>query len=162
MIEEIGTIVAIAHEKGMQKIWVETEIKTTCNSCQVQTNCGTSVVAKAFAPKKQNIELFYDLPVKVGQKVKLGIPEETLLSASLQVYLLPLFGLIVGAMLASWLMPFFALESELWVVLSGFVMAILVFLLIRHRMASSGNQHFCPTLLDVFPHDDQTISITNL
>lgn len=162
MIEEIGTIVALAHENGQQKIWVETEIKSTCNSCQVQTNCGTTVVAKAFAAKKQRIQMSCDSPVELGQKVKLGIPEEALLSASLQVYLLPILGLIGGAVLASWFLPIFALESELWVILSGFLVAFLVFFIIRHRMLNLNQQQFCPTILDILPSQAQTISVKNL
>ena len=101
MIEEIGVVVRIDKEKELQHIWVETDIKTTCSSCQAQANCGTSVVAKAFTNKKQQLKLAYEYPVEMGQKIKIGIPEEKLLSASLLVYLLPILGLITGSVLAS-------------------------------------------------------------
>ncbi|MDP5028932.1 MAG: SoxR reducing system RseC family protein [Paraglaciecola sp.] len=162
MIEEVGTIVSVTQEHGVQNIWVETAIKTTCSSCQAQTNCGTSVVAKAFSPKKQSIKLPYEHAVVIGQKVKLGVPEEALLSASLQVYLLPLLGLILGSSLASYVMPFLALESELWVVLTGFIMAGVVFLLIRNKLAEANNLQYCPTLIEVYPNPVETISVKNL
>jgi sigma-E factor negative regulatory protein RseC len=162
MIEEVGTIIAVENELGKQKIWVETEIKTTCNACQVQANCGTSVVAKAFSTKKQSLKLSYEAAVEIGQKVKLGIPEEALLNASVQVYLLPILGLIAGALLANLLLPLLSLESELWVVLSGFMAAIGVFLVIKHRLARLNQQQFCAILLDVIPTDSQVISVKNL
>lgn len=162
MIEEVGIVVAVENQDGEQKIWVETEIKTTCNSCQVQSNCGTSVVAKAFSPKKQNIMLSYEQAVVIGQKVKIGIPEEALLSASIQVYLLPILGLIAGASLANLLLPLLSLNSELWVISAGFSTAILVFSLIKYRMTNISNKQFCPTLLQTFPLESHAISVKNL
>ncbi|WP_340676952.1 SoxR reducing system RseC family protein [Paraglaciecola sp.] len=149
MIEEMGIVVRIEGEAGTQHIWVETEIKTTCSSCQAQSNCGTSVIAKAFASKKQQLKLAYGQPVEIGQRVKIGIPEEKLLSASLLVYMFPILGLITGSLLASLLLPLFALDSEVWVILAGFSVAILVFYAVKNYLNGINHQHFCPQLLEV-------------
>ena len=162
MIEEVGVVVRIDKNNGPQYIWVETEIKTTCSSCQAQSNCGTSAVAKAFASKKQHLQLAYDLPVEIGQKVKIGIPEDKLLSASVLVYLLPILGLIIGSVLASVLLPLFTLTSELWVVLVGLSTATLVFYLVKNYLNGVNQQHFCPQLLAVSQADPQAIRVKQL
>ncbi|GBL04690.1 SoxR reducing system RseC family protein [Glaciecola sp. KUL10] len=86
MIEEMGVVKKVEGEF----VWVETQVKTTCGSCQAKSNCGTSVIAKVFNPKAELLRLKSPINLKVGQQVKLGIPEETLVSASALVYLLPL------------------------------------------------------------------------
>ena len=162
MIVETGVVVKV-EDSVPAYIWVETAIKTTCSSCQAQTNCGTSAVAKAFNPKTQTLKLACDQPVEVGQEVKIAIGEEQLLSASLLVYLLPIVGLIVGATLASVLMPWFALSSELWVILAGFGTATLVMLLVKTYLNGQNAQRFCPQLLEVkLPPRRATIEIKQL
>lgn len=86
MIEEMGLVKKVEGNE----VWIETQIKTTCGSCQAKSNCGTSVIAKVFNPKAELLRLKSPIELRVGQQVKLGIPEETLVSASALVYLLPL------------------------------------------------------------------------
>lgn len=162
MIVETGVVVKI-DDSVPPYIWVETAIKTTCSSCQAQANCGTSVVAKAFNPKTQMLKLVCDQPVDVGQEVKIAIAEEQLLRASLLVYLLPILGLIVGATLASLVMPWFALTSEIWVVLSGFCTAALVMTGVKTYLNGQNTQGFCPQLLEVkSPAPQQIIELKQL
>lgn len=148
MIVETGVVVRVDNSVPPY-IWVETAIKTTCSSCQAQANCGTSVIAKAFNHKTQLLKLSCDQPVEVGQQVKIGMAEETLLSASLLVYLLPILGLIAGAALSSLLMPWFDLSSELWVVMSAFCAAGLVMFSVRTYLNRQSTERFCPQLLEV-------------
>lgn len=81
-------------------VWVKTQIKTTCGSCQVKDNCGTSVIAKVFNPKPELLRLHSPISLSCGQRVKLGIPEETLVSASALIYLFPLL-VFISAVIAS-------------------------------------------------------------
>ncbi|MFB1034367.1 MAG: SoxR reducing system RseC family protein, partial [Sinobacterium sp.] len=82
MIEEIGVICGIEQHNSQQVIIVETQIKSTCGSCEAQSNCGTGAIAKVFATKRETLRFRLDEIVEVGQKVSLGIPEENLLKAS--------------------------------------------------------------------------------
>jgi sigma-E factor negative regulatory protein RseC len=91
MIEEIGVICAIEQHESQQVVIVETQIKSTCGSCEAQSNCGTGAIAKVFASKRETLRFRLNDMVEVGQKVSLGIPEENLLKASAMVYCLPLF-----------------------------------------------------------------------
>jgi sigma-E factor negative regulatory protein RseC len=93
MIEEIGKVVAT--EQGFA--WIETQVKTTCGSCAANDSCGTGLVAKAFTPKPEHLRISTPSPLKVGQSVKIGIPEQHLLVASMWMYLVPVAVLIVTA-----------------------------------------------------------------
>jgi sigma-E factor negative regulatory protein RseC len=165
MIEELGTVVAIetlsdGHGQDQQTkrmLLIETTIKSTCSSCHAQQNCGTSVVAKAFTRQTQRFTLPCDDDVVVGQKVKLGIAEERLLTASLLVYGLPILALIVGASLMQILLAQLSVSGELWVVLSAFASAILTFMAVKHYINASTSSHYCPQIIEVLPLSHETI-----
>ncbi|WJG10490.1 SoxR reducing system RseC family protein [Aliiglaciecola sp. LCG003] len=155
MIEEIGVITAVDKDH----IWVETEIKTTCGSCQAQDNCGTGVVAKAFAPKKERLILRCHQVTKVGQRVKLGIEEHQLLGASALVYLLPLIVMLLAALGSQALLPQFELTSELWVIGFTFVATFLAFMWVKSRANQDPEHKFQPKLLAILPAEDDLIPV---
>lgn len=95
MMEEIARVV------DCQQGWVtvEVELKSACNHCASSENCGTSTIAKAFSVKTQRFSLPTDKPCREGDLLKVGLPESVILKAAALVYLLPLFGLFVFAVL---------------------------------------------------------------
>lgn len=158
MIEEIGVITAVDDDH----IWVETEIKTTCGSCVANDNCGTSVVAKAFAAKSEQLILRCNEQATVGQKVKLGIPEENLLTASMLMYMLPLAVLIISASLAHLLLPYSGLDSELWIVLVSFLCTFISFRWIKGYLSNGIEGNYHPKLLSLLPIEAGAIPIKQL
>jgi sigma-E factor negative regulatory protein RseC len=96
LLEEVGRIVAY-DAKGWVR--VEVELKSACNHCSNSDNCGTSAVAKAFSVKTQQFSLPCETLYPIGDLVKLGLPASVLLKAAALVYLLPLLGLFVGALI---------------------------------------------------------------
>lgn len=110
MIKETAIVVAVEGDK----ITVEAAIKSTCSSCQVQSDCGTGVVSRALAPKTQQLVLHTPMPVNVGQRVTVGVPEAGVLSASAWLYILPLLTFIGTTLFASLLFESFGLFHELW------------------------------------------------
>lgn len=155
MIEEIGIITAVDKDH----IWVETQIKTTCGSCQAQDNCGTGVVAKAFAPKKEKLILRCKQVARVGQRVKLGIQEDYLISASALMYVLPLITLVVVSLVSQIALPKVGLHHELWIVLSAFVATALSFLWVKTKAEKDADSRFQPKLLAILPAEDEIIAI---
>lgn len=155
MIEEIGVITAVDKDH----IWVETQIKTTCGGCQAQDHCGTGVIAKAFAPKKDQLILRCKQAASVGQRVKLGIEENHLLGASALVYLLPLIAMIVAAVLAQNVLPNWGLEHELWIVAVSFFATALTFVWVRARSKDSEDHRLQPKLLAILPAESDVISV---
>ena len=92
MITETATVVSVEGDS----ITVSASVKTGCSQCQVSENCGTSAVAKAFTPRQQLLTLRSPMPVRIGDSVVIGIPEQKILLASWLVYIVPLLTLIGG------------------------------------------------------------------
>lgn len=158
MIEEIGTVVAV---KG-HHIEVQTQIKTTCGSCEANDNCGTGVVARAFAPKQETLHLTCEQPAEVGQQVRLGIPEETLLGASALVYLLPLLVLIVSAVSLSLLFEALLIDSEPLLILGSFAATGISFWVIRKVLAKRPGGQLQPVILGLLPAPSKRIDVVDV
>ncbi|OIN08717.1 SoxR reducing system RseC family protein [Oceanisphaera psychrotolerans] len=97
MIEEIATVMAV-HENGVE---VACFSKSACGQCKQNSTCGTGLVSKALPGRDHRFVIATDLPLAVNQQVRIGIPEQSLLTSALLVYLLPLLLLLGGAGLAS-------------------------------------------------------------
>ena len=158
MIEEIGIITAVDHDH----IWVDTQIKTTCGGCQLNNDCGTGAVAKAFAPKSEKLVLRCQQAAEVGQQVKLGIPENSLLIGSMLVYLLPLVVMIAAASLSQWLLPMLQLNSEGWVILSTALAAGFCFKFVRHYLLQGDQRDYQPRLLAIMPAELEKIELVQV
>jgi sigma-E factor negative regulatory protein RseC len=162
VIEEIGTITAVEHSNNRQQIWVETQIKTTCGGCQANDDCGTGIVARAFSPKKEQLILDCDQTVKVGQQVKLGIPEERLLSASALVYLLPLVCMACAALFAQFALTSVGIQGEGWVILSALISAIFSFYAVSQYLKKDKQADYQPQLLGLLPWQGEAIEFVSL
>ncbi|MCV2403920.1 SoxR reducing system RseC family protein [Marinomonas sp. C2222] len=97
MIEETGKVLAV--EAGFAE--VETIRTSSCNACRARHACGHHAIAKVSSSNQMRMRAIDPLQVSVGQDVVVGIPEDTLLQASLWMYFIPLLGLIIGAVLPS-------------------------------------------------------------
>ncbi|NVK54618.1 MAG: SoxR reducing system RseC family protein [Alteromonadaceae bacterium] len=113
MITETATVVAVDDDL----ITVSASVKTGCSQCQVSSDCGTSAVAKAFTPRQQFLSLRSPLPLRVGDNVTIGIPEQRVLLASWLLYIVPLMSLVGSAVLLS--------QLTSWHELVVFVVALL-------------------------------------
>ncbi|AGH45929.1 SoxR reducing system RseC family protein [Paraglaciecola psychrophila] len=159
MIEEIGVISAIEQHDFQQVVIVETQIKSTCGSCEAQSNCGTGAIAKVFASKRETLRFRLNEIVEVGQKVSLGIPEENLLKASAMVYCLPLFALILSALVGQSVFPLLGLMSERWLILFSVICSYLTFRFVRRFLCNSDQGEFHPRILKVFPLEIDNIQV---
>lgn len=162
MMEEIGIITAVERRNSLQYIRVETQIKTTCGGCQANDDCGTGVVAKAFSPKKEQLYLPCEQVVKVGQGVKLGIPEERLLSASALVYLLPLVAMLSAALAAQFSLPLLGLQAEGWIIASAIVAAALSFYWLNYYFKQDKQGDYQPQLIALLPTQGESIDFVTL
>ncbi len=100
MLEEVATVTAYDPDGW---VTVEIELKSACNHCSSSENCGTSTIAKAFSVKRQRFSLMSEKPCEVGDLLKLALPESVIIKAAMLVYIVPLFGLFVGAAMGLWL-----------------------------------------------------------
>jgi sigma-E factor negative regulatory protein RseC len=97
MIEETGRVISI--EEGFAD--VETIRTSSCTSCRARHGCGHHAIAQVSSANRMRMRAIDPLTVEVGQKVIVGIPEDTLLQASVWMYMIPLLGLVGGAVLPS-------------------------------------------------------------
>ncbi|WP_338518141.1 SoxR reducing system RseC family protein [Alteromonas gracilis] len=144
MIREKATVVAIEGDS----ITVEAAIKSTCNSCQAQSDCGTGLVSRALAPRTQQLTLRSPMSVKLGQEVTVGIPEAGILSASAWLYLMPLTSFILAFILASLYLPTLGLTQELWALLPSVTITFLVYKVISRKLQVTESGKYQPVLLE--------------
>jgi sigma-E factor negative regulatory protein RseC len=159
MIEEIGVICAIEQHNSQQVVIVETQIKSTCGSCEAQSNCGTGAIAKVFATKRETLRFRLNEIVEVGQKVSLGIPEENLLKASAMVYCLPLLALVISALIGQTILPLVGLMAEGWLILFTAICSFLTFMFVRRFLSRTDQGDFHPLILKVFPLEIHNIQV---
>lgn len=101
MIEESGRIVRLDGDYAV----VDTERRSSCNSCSVQKGCGSGSLAQLFGTRTHQIRALNRIGAQAGDEVVLGIDETMLVRGSILVYLLPLLGLIAGGLLGQTLSP---------------------------------------------------------
>lgn len=145
MSEELATVVAI----DGQHAWVECERRSSCSGCHQQSSCGTGTVAKAFPVKSQRLRITLTAEVSVGQQVRIGIPQASILRGAALVYVLPLFCLLLGALLGQlWLAPLLS-GGEGITILSCLLGGAIGFLLVRYFSARLDRGAYGPRMLGV-------------
>ncbi|MBT1444502.1 SoxR reducing system RseC family protein [Shewanella sp. JM162201] len=95
MMEELARVVKV-EPSGW--VTVEVEVKTACGHCSAKENCGTGAIASAFAGKTQQFSIHSSERCEEGELLRLGLPESSLLKAAALVYLMPLAGMLLGAL----------------------------------------------------------------
>ncbi|MGK0411528.1 MAG: sigma-E factor negative regulatory protein RseC [Shewanella psychromarinicola] len=113
MMEEIARVVD--YQQGW--VTVEVELKSACNHCASSENCGTSTIAKAFSVHTQRFSLPCEKPCRSGDLLKIGLPESVIIKAAALVYLLPLLGMFLSAIIGHMLAAGLGLSTN------GFAMA---------------------------------------
>ncbi|WP_445396391.1 SoxR reducing system RseC family protein [Zobellella sp. An-6] len=96
MIEEVAIVVAVG-EGGVE---VASFSKSACGQCRQNSQCGTGLVSNALPGREHRFFIATELELKVGERVRIGIPEQSLITSALLLYLLPLLLLLAGALLA--------------------------------------------------------------
>jgi sigma-E factor negative regulatory protein RseC len=104
MLTETGRVVALEADG----LWVETIRRSTCGTCSAQKGCGHGLLNRISDGKRGYVRV---LPggqaienYKIGDQVLIGIPEEVILRSSIIAYILPLMGMLSGALGAvNWL-----------------------------------------------------------
>ncbi|MFT2092984.1 SoxR reducing system RseC family protein [Paraglaciecola sp. 2405UD69-4] len=159
MIEEIGTVNDIKRHDSKQFVWVETQVKSTCSSCGSQSNCGTGSIAKAFSRKKELLQFEFNESVAIGQKVKLGITEQSVLKASFIVYVIPMFAMISSAVLAQYLLPILGEDAEILTILFTFFCTFISFVSVKKYLKRNDDEKFHPHIISVLPLDQERIDV---
>jgi len=94
MIEEIATVIKTEGEM----MSVEIQRQSSCGACSVKSGCGTNLIASLFGKRRALLSLPNTIHARPGERVVLGIRENDLVAGSIRLYLLPLAGLLLGAL----------------------------------------------------------------
>ncbi|MCL1141424.1 SoxR reducing system RseC family protein [Shewanella gaetbuli] len=117
LLEELAKV--IEYQAGWAV--VEVELKSACNHCSSNDNCGTSTIAKAFSVKTQRFSVASDEVLHPGDMLKVGLPESVIIQAAALVYLLPLLGLFLVGGLGLFLAQLIGIDKNLSSMLFGVV-----------------------------------------
>ncbi len=98
MIEEQAQVVEIKDDQ----LILQAQTQSSCGSCAASKGCGTSMLAKVVGRKFTRFKAANNINARVGDTVIVGIPEDALLKGSLVMYILPVAGMLVSALLADY------------------------------------------------------------
>ncbi|MFK8020713.1 MAG: SoxR reducing system RseC family protein [Pseudomonadales bacterium] len=97
---ETGRVVAIAGDA----VYVETNQKSACGGCSAQKGCGQTLLASIFPERRDQllVSTAHCLTHKpaLHDTISFTVPDNALLSGAARVYLLPLLGMLLFAVLA--------------------------------------------------------------
>ncbi len=101
--------------------WIESQRRSSCDSCAVTRGCGTGALSRFFSRRITGIKAENTLSAVVGDSVVVAIDERALVRGSIAVYLTPLllmflFAVTVDLLLAS-LLPL--ASRDIWVAIAG-------------------------------------------
>ncbi|MEW5756946.1 MAG: SoxR reducing system RseC family protein [Pseudomonadota bacterium] len=149
MIEETARVVAIEGEFA----WVETERKSTCQSCAANKGCGTAVLSQTVGKRLARMKALNEAKARVGARVLVGIDEQALVRGSLAVYGVPLACMLGAAIVMDLLVG-----AELAVILGGMLGLAGGFFWLRYFAERiSKNANYQAVILREIAQDQPTI-----
>ena len=144
MIEEQAQVV----EMNGDQLVLQAQTKSSCGSCAASKGCGTSVLAKVVGRKFTRFHADNSVDAEVGDTVIVGISEQALLRGSLVMYMVPIMGLLVFALVSEQLVDMLAENRDLLIAGSGIAGLVTGSLLSRWYFQRRVNVHrFRPVVL---------------
>ena len=131
MLKETGLVTKIESDL----VWVNTQSKLACSSCQVESTCGNGILEKYLAGKIFISKIRNDLAAKVGDEVVIEIPKSSITKASLLVYGVPLFSLMLGAILGELL--FSSELASIFLSLAGMSLGVIGIHIYNRKLVNS-------------------------
>jgi sigma-E factor negative regulatory protein RseC len=145
MIKESGQVVQLEGDLA----WVETAVTSTCQTCSAKSNCGTSSIASAMSSKTVINKVQNHLQAEIGDRVEIGVPEDSLVKGAFLVYILPLILALTFASLSQlWLIEFIDV-AEWGVMLGALLGGYLGFRLAKLRLSQVSDTSLEPQLLRI-------------
>jgi len=95
MLEEPAQVVRIEDNE----VWVETQRRSSCDSCAAEKACGTATLSRVLGNRRSVVRVISATPLRVGDQVIIGIREQALVRGSLAVYAVPILLLLLGGLI---------------------------------------------------------------
>ena len=135
MLEEKAKVLSVEGETAQ----VYVEPNTSCSGCSAKNGCGTSIIASLFPQRNRIFTVNNPVKAAVGQNVIIGLDENVLQRASFLVYMIPLLGMLGGAVMGSYVADYFSLSGEPTSIVTGLSGMALGFVFIRKILGREKN-----------------------
>lgn len=84
-------------------IWVDTSPQSACSACNQRKQCSTNTLEGAFLSQRKPLQLPNSISAHTGDWIIVGIHESALLQSIALLYLLPVFFMVISAVIGHWL-----------------------------------------------------------
>lgn len=91
MIEQPAIVTSVTRKK----VTLDVQRKSACEACELSKGCGTGSLGRLMGTRNQKITLDHDGEFKPGDRVRVAIPEASLVWTSIVVYLSPLLAMFL-------------------------------------------------------------------
>ena len=155
MIEEF----AVVTKRLDDHVMLEIERRTACGLCGQKRGCGNATWGKLLRHNSHEFAADCTLNVNVGDSVVVGIDERVVLSSAFYLYIVPLFTMLVAAVIADTL-----LNNEFYVMLAAALGLLLGFAWVKGHLIGYGRNKKAygkKYRAIVLRHADETVSCKN-
>ncbi len=115
------TVRVVALEEGAA--WIEKKRQSQCGGCRARHACGSAILSKVLGTRRNQLRVVAPAGVSVGQDVEIEFKEAVLIKASFMLYMLPLIGFFLGAVVGKIVTNYAGFGSEILIIfaaLAGF------------------------------------------
>jgi len=159
MIEEIARVVAV--DGGYA--FVEVTRTSSCSTCNAKQACGTASLTSMFRFQPPALKLKNNIAAKPGDEVIVALPEQTMLTGSFMLYIIPLIMLMVSAIGFDFVFGFFfSLETELIQVAGGLIGLVVGLLIVRKYSARFLNDTSMASLVRVTHNQEFSVALNKI
>lgn len=156
MIEEHALVVGCVNEVAT----LEIERRTACGLCGQKRGCGNATWGKLLGHKTHAFTAVNLIGANVGDSVVVGINERSILGVTFFLYVVPLLGLLAGAVLAD-----VFLKNEFYVLLSAVAGLVLAFICVKRYLngdTEKGNVSSNRYQAVILRHADEVMDSENI
>ncbi len=125
MIEEYAVVTACVDNQAT----LEIERRTACSLCGQKRGCGNATWGKLLGHKSHGFTAENAIHANVGDSVVVGINEQAMLSSVFLLYVLPMLGMLIGAVLTD-----IYFNNEFYVMIGATTGLLLSFVLVKRFM----------------------------
>ncbi|MCX7185958.1 MAG: SoxR reducing system RseC family protein [Methylophilales bacterium] len=125
MIEEYAVVTACVDNQAT----LEIERRTACGLCGQKRGCGNATWGKLLGHKSHAFTAENAIHANVGDSVVVGINEQAMLSSVFLLYIFPMLGMLMGAVLTD-----IYFNNEFYVMIGATTGLLLSFVLVKRFM----------------------------
>ncbi|NLC69913.1 MAG: SoxR reducing system RseC family protein [Desulfuromonadaceae bacterium] len=147
MIEEIGTIVELRPDSVAM---VQCRKSSACKGCASANLCSLG-----RDDGDRTVEVHNPLQAQVGERVRIATTSKAFYQSSFLVYIVPLIGLVVGALIGQSAGRWIGIDPNIPSALGGFLSLAATLLAIRSLNRRLPKERYMPTAVEVLSAADE-------